>query len=159
MVPSRPKSNVYNCFIQLSGILHEIDINHKETSIALSIAIKNRREMMCVYWDVIKCTPNSPVQVKIWHENLRFRCDITETPNRPSLSICGVLTLRYSRGKHVSANHEEGKLAKIPDHLIKNVFILLCILIRQTLQHWGILWCYLPLSLIHWHSYLFKELL
>ena len=38
--------------------------------------------------------------------SLRFRCDITETPNRPSLSICGVLTLRYGRGKHVSANHE-----------------------------------------------------
>ena len=95
MVPSRPKLKVYNCLIKLLGILHEIDFNNKETSTALSTAIKNRREMRCVYCDVIrKCTPNSPVQAKIWHENLRFCCDITETPNRPSLSICGVLTLR-----------------------------------------------------------------
>ena len=119
MVPSRPKSKVYNCFIKLSGILHEIDFNNKETSMALSAASKNRREMRCVYCDVIrKCTPNSSVWAKNWRVNLRFRCDITETPNRPSLSICGVLTLRYGRGKHVSANHEEAKLDKLPDHLI-----------------------------------------
>ena len=119
MVPSRPKSKVYNCFIKLSGILHKIYFNHKETPMALSAACKNRRETRCVYCDVIrKCTPNSPVWAKIWRVNLRFRCDITETPNRPSLSVCGVLTLRYGRGKHVSANHEEAKLAKIPDHLI-----------------------------------------
>ena len=62
MVPSRQKSKVYNCFIKLSGILHGIDFNHKETSMALSTASKNRREMRCVYCDVIrKCTPNSPV--------------------------------------------------------------------------------------------------
>ena len=30
MVPSRPKSKVYNCFIKLSGILHEIDFNKKK---------------------------------------------------------------------------------------------------------------------------------
>ena len=30
MVPSRPKSKVYNCFIKLSGILHKIDFNRKE---------------------------------------------------------------------------------------------------------------------------------
>ena len=36
----------------------------------------------------------------------------------PSLSIYGVLTLMYCRGKHVSANHEEGKVAEIPDHII-----------------------------------------
>ena len=29
MVPSRPKSKVYNCFIKLSGILHEIDFDNK----------------------------------------------------------------------------------------------------------------------------------
>ena len=120
MVPSRPKSKVYNCFIKLSGILHEIDFNNKETSMAWSGASKNWREMRCVYCDVIrKCTANSSVWAKHWRENLRFCCDITETPNRPSLSICGVLTLRYCRGKHVSANHERAKLAKIPDHLIK----------------------------------------
>ena len=61
-VPSRPKSKVYNCLIKLSGILLEIDFNHKEISMALSGASKNRREMRCVYCDVIrKCTPNSPV--------------------------------------------------------------------------------------------------
>ena len=66
MVLSRPKSKVYNCFIKLSGILHEIDFNHKETSMALSAASKNRREMRCAYCDVIrKCTPNSQVQAKI----------------------------------------------------------------------------------------------
>ena len=32
MVPSRVKSKVSNCFIKLSGILHEIGLNHKETS-------------------------------------------------------------------------------------------------------------------------------
>ena len=107
MVPSRPKSKVYNCFIKLSGILHEIDFNHKEISMALSDANKNRREMRCVYCDVIrKCTPNSPVWAKNWHVSLRFRCDITETLNRPSLSICIVLTLGYGRVKHVSANHK-----------------------------------------------------
>ena len=107
MVPSRPKSKVYICFIKLSGISHEIDFNHKETSMALSAVSRNRREMRCVYCDVImKCTPNSPVWAKNWRINLRFHCDITATPNRPSLSICGVLTLRYGRGKHVSANHE-----------------------------------------------------
>ena len=119
IVPSRPKSKVYNCFIKLSGILHKIYFNHKETSMVLSAANKNMREMRCVYCDVIrKCTPNSPVEAKIRRVNLPFRCNITDTPNRPSLSICGVLTLRYGRGKHVWANHEEGKLAKIPDHLI-----------------------------------------
>ena len=119
MVPSRPKSKVYNCFIKLSGILHKIGFNHKETSIALSTAIKNRHEMRYVYCDVIrKCTPNSLVRAKLWHEKLRFCCDITKTPNGPSLSICGVLTLRYCRGKHVSANHEWEKLAKITHHLI-----------------------------------------
>ena len=41
MVPSRPKSKVYNCFIKLSGILREIAFNHKETSMVLSTAIKN----------------------------------------------------------------------------------------------------------------------
>ena len=107
MVPNRPKSKVYNCFIKLWGILHEIDFKHKETSMALSAASKNRREMRCLYCDIIrKFTPNSPVWAKNWRVNLRFPCDITETPNRPSLSICGVLTLRYGRGKHVSANHE-----------------------------------------------------
>ena len=29
MVPSRPKSKVYNCFIKLSGILLEINFSHK----------------------------------------------------------------------------------------------------------------------------------
>ena len=76
--------------------------------------------MRCVYCDVIrKCTPNSPVQAKIWHENLRFRCDITETPNRPSLSICGQFTLRYTRVNAVSANQRRAKEGEIPDHLIK----------------------------------------
>ena len=66
MVPSRPKSKVYNCFIKLSGILHEIDFNHTEKSMALSADSKNRREMRCVYCDVIrKCAPNSPVWAKI----------------------------------------------------------------------------------------------
>ena len=40
MVPSRPKSKVYNCFIKFSGILHGIDFTHKETSMALSAASK-----------------------------------------------------------------------------------------------------------------------
>ena len=31
MVPSRPKWKVYNCFIKLFGILHEICLNHKKT--------------------------------------------------------------------------------------------------------------------------------
>ena len=106
------------------GNLHEIYFNNKETSMALSAASKNRREMRCAYCDVIrKCTPNSSVWAKNWRVNLRFRCDITETPNRSSLSICGVLTLRYGRGKHVSANHEEAKLDKIPDHLINRTDI------------------------------------
>ena len=35
MVQSRPKSTVYSCFIKLSGILHEIDFNHKEKSIVV----------------------------------------------------------------------------------------------------------------------------
>ena len=119
MVPSRPKSKVYNCFIKLSGILREIAFNNKRNVHGVVNRNQKRREMRCVYCDVIrKCTPNSPVQAKIWHENLRFRCDITETPNRPSLSIRGILTLRYCRWKHVSANHERAKLAKIPDHLI-----------------------------------------
>ena len=62
MVPSRPKSTVYNCFIKLSGILHEIDFNNKETSMGLSVASKNWREMRCVYCDIItKCTTNSAV--------------------------------------------------------------------------------------------------
>ena len=101
---------------------------------ALSAASKNRREMRCAYCDVIrKCAPNSSVWAKNWRVNLRFRCDITETPNRPSLSICGVLTLRYGRGKHVSANHEEAKLDKIPDHLIKKWYHLLSQLCDITL--------------------------
>ena len=53
MIPSRPKSKVYNCFIKLSvillEILLEIDFNHKETSMALSAASKNRHEMRCVF--------------------------------------------------------------------------------------------------------------
>ena len=66
MVPSRPKSKVYTCFIKLSGILHKIGFNHKETSMALSTEIKNQREMRYVYYDIIrKCTPNSLVQAKI----------------------------------------------------------------------------------------------
>ena len=77
--------------------------------------------MRCVYCDVIrKCTPNSPVQAKIWHENLRFRYDITETPNRPSLSICGQFTLRYTRVNAVSANQRRAKEGEIPDHLINS---------------------------------------
>ena len=28
LVPSRPKSKGYNCFIKFLGILHEIDFNH-----------------------------------------------------------------------------------------------------------------------------------
>ena len=99
MVPSRPKSKVYNCFIKLSGILHEIGFNHKETSMALSTAIKKRREMRCVYCDVIRkmhtklASPSKKFDTKI----CVFHCDITETPNRPSLSICGQFTLRYTR--------------------------------------------------------------
>ena len=42
MVPSRPKSKVYYCCIKLSGFLHEIDLNHKETSMTLSAARKFR---------------------------------------------------------------------------------------------------------------------
>ena len=123
MVPSRPKSKVYNCFIKLSGILHKIYFNHKETSMALSAASKNRRETRCVYCDVIrKCTPNSPVWAKNWRVNLRFRCDITENPNRPSLSICGQFTLRYTRVNAVSANQRRAKEGEFPDHLI-NVFV------------------------------------
>ena len=119
MVPRRPKSKVYNCFIKLSGILHKIYFNHKETSMALSAASKNRRETRCVYCDVIrKCTPNSPVWAKNWRVNLRFRCDITETPNRPSLSICGQFTLRYTRVNAVSANQRRAKEGEFPDHLI-----------------------------------------
>ena len=58
-VPSRPKTKVYNCFVKLLGILHEIDFNHKETSMALFAASKNRHQMRCAYCDVIrKCTPN-----------------------------------------------------------------------------------------------------
>ena len=161
MVPSRPKSKVYNCFIKLSGIIHEIDFNNKETSMALSAGSKKRREMRCVYCDVIrKCTPNSLVWAKNWRVNLRFRCDITETPNRPSLSICGVLTLRYGRGKHVSANREEGKLDKIPDHLIKAFIIIHCITMHKI--------CYMQIHekfpllninhfvIIHWPSNYFK---
>ena len=97
--------------------------------------------MRCVYCDVIrKCTPNSPVQAKIWHENMRFRCDITETLNRPSLSICGLLTLRYCRGKQVSANHEWAKLVKIPDHLIIYNYWLL---MRSTRCHVYRVWYWL----------------
>ena len=71
-VPSRPKSRVYNCFIKLSGILHEIDFKHKETSMVLSVASKNRRKIRCVYYDVMgKCTPNSPVEATSWSVNLR----------------------------------------------------------------------------------------
>ena len=62
MVPSRLKSKVYNCFIKLSGILLEIDFNHQKKSMALSLASKNRREMRCIYCDVIrKWTPNTPL--------------------------------------------------------------------------------------------------
>ena len=129
---------VYNCFIKLSGILREIAFNHKETSMALSTAIKKRREMRCVYRDVIrKCTPNSPVQAKIWHENLRFRCDITETPNRPSLSICGQFTLRYARVNAVSANQRRAKEGEIPDHLIIYNYR---ILMRSTRYHVDRVW-------------------
>ena len=35
MVPSRPKSKIYNCFIKLSGILHEIGPSLKEISMTL----------------------------------------------------------------------------------------------------------------------------
>ena len=107
MVPSRPKSKVYNCFIKLSGILQENDFTWKRNAHDVVRRKQIRREMRCVYCDVIrKRTPNSPVWAKICRVSLCFRCDITETPNRPSLSICGVLTLRYGRGKHVSANQE-----------------------------------------------------
>ena len=86
---------------------------------ALSAASKNRREMRCVYCDVIrKCTPISPVWAKKLRVNLRFRCDITDTPNRPSLSICGQFTLRYTRVNAVSANQRRAKQGEIPDHLI-----------------------------------------
>ena len=66
MVPSRPKSKVYNCFIKLSGILTEIDFNNKETSMALSASSKNRREMRCVYCD----NPLQKVPIPI------YRCHI-----------------------------------------------------------------------------------
>ena len=55
-----------------------------------------------------------------------FRCDITETPNRPSLSICGQFTLRYTRVNAVSANQRRAKEGEIPDHLIIHS-IALCV--------------------------------
>ena len=66
---------------------------------------------------------------------------MTETPNGLLLSICSVLTLRNTCGKQTSTNNDPAKLAKIPDHLIYNSLLTLCLLLISSLESL----CYIPM--------------